>query len=189
MFFQLDKNSIIREILDANIVYDSDENACGVSTCKTDIDAMENEVTLLEVEVKEMRLKYHAMLIENLKKDFEIKELKAQLKEQTKYVKFEKNFSSNAMETMRSYGDEKAQDSKFILTAVRDLYDGRLEDLQTKNLSGRSKGATKQPVTPEKMKILKEIFEERITYSKSDERKTLSQNVKTAIQTINNKKC
>lgn len=175
--------------MEANIIFDSDENECGASSCETEINTMENEVALLEAEAKEMRLKYHAMLIENLKKDFEIQDLKAQLKEQTKYVEFENNFSPDAMETIRSCGDEEAMDSKFILTAVRDLYDGRLGDLQTKNVSGRSKDITKQPVTPEKMNILRGMFKERMTYSKkSDERKTLNRIIKTAIQTINNKK-
>lgn len=185
---QLSEGAItIDEILNAEIEFESDDKC---TSCVGDIKNSEQEITLIQRECKELRRKYHDMLIDNLKKDVEIEDLEMQqVREQSKYTEYTNNFTQKSMETLRSIGNTKADDGKFILAAVIGLYEDRLEILKERNISGRSKSKTKQPMTIEKMKILQGLFTERIQNStefpvRNKNVKTL---IKTAIETINKK--
>lgn len=80
-----------------------------------------------------------------------------------KFTKFSNHFSVEQLAHLRLIGGTKREDSSFILSAVRFMYAGRLDVLKTKTITGRSKpGAKKEQLTPAKVKVLKDIFEERV---------------------------
>lgn len=87
------------------------------------------------------------------------------------FSKFAENrsFTEQQLVTIRSIGNTKTDDSKFISTVMKSLYEGRLEVLQTKSITGRSKpGTQKDKITPEKITIIYDLFTERIDFLVSD---------------------
>lgn len=172
----------INDILNAPIVF-NDECTC----CGSEIKNTEDEIALVGAECKELRRKYHNMLVENIKKDVEIDDLEVKVREQSSYADFKNKLSDESMKTLRSFGIAEGNDSKFVLAAVKGLYEGRLEVVKERNLSGRSKTQKKNPVTPEKMKILQDLFTERIknTTGSAERGQNLNALIKSAIDTIN----
>lgn len=151
-------------------------------SCEAEIKDMEHRTELVEKEHNELRKKYYNALVENFKKDREIESLEDQLK--PKYTSFEDILPEDTMQVIRSLKNTGAKDSKFILTALRGLYVGRLNDLKNINLSGRSKINNKKPMTPEKKTILKKLLKERT--NNTDERvNQLNRYIKAAIESIN----
>lgn len=178
--------------MDSDIIFESDADECSDNSFKHKMEAMEIEIASLEGEVKIKRGKYYEMLLENVKKDFEIDELEKNIqqeKNKTVYADFAKYFSSNWMNTLRSFDRTENEDSKFILSAVRGLYENSLEVLKSKNISGRSKDNSKQPVTPEKIGILRDLLKERVANDQdsAEREKKLNNLIKTSIETINKK--
>lgn len=172
----------INDILNAPIVFEDD-----CTSCASEIKKEDDEIALIEAECKELRRKYHDMLVENIKKDVEIDELEVKIREKSSYAEFTNKFSDESMKTLRSFETAEANDSKYVLAAVRGLYEDRLEVLKERNLSGRSKNRKKYPVTPVKLKILQDIFTERIknTTGFAERRQNLNALIKSAIETIN----
>lgn len=73
------------------------------------------------------------------------------------------NLSEEQLADIRLVGPSKAEDSTFVLTSLRNLYQGRLEILQKKTITGRSKkGETKEMLTPINVDIIKRLFRERM---------------------------
>lgn len=172
----------INDILNAPIVFEDD-----CTSCASEIKNADDEIALIEAECKELRRKYHDMLVENIKKDVEIEDLEVKVREQSSYAEFTNHFSDESMKTLRSFEIAEANDSKFVLAAVRGLYVDRLEVLKERNLSGRSKTQKKYPVTPEKKKILQDLFTERIKNATrlAERGQNLNALIKSAIGTIN----
>lgn len=76
---------------------------------------------------------------------------------------FEKDFNDVQLCTFRSVGPNIRDDSQFVNSVIKVLYDENLHILTKKSVTGRSKpGKTKEAVTPEKHAIVKSIFTERI---------------------------
>ncbi|XP_055307470.1 uncharacterized protein LOC129571679 [Sitodiplosis mosellana] len=107
------------------------------------------------------------------------------------FTSYENHFKKNQLSYLRSLDPRMEMDSHFINTAVKALYDGRLNVLQNKSVTGRSKpGQTKEAVTPEKHRILNGIYSERIltTTAESAEivarKKKLNKYIKDAIHNI-----
>lgn len=92
------------------------------------------------------------------------------------------------MDKINLIGCDEKDDSSFILAVMRGLYDGRVGDLSKKTVTGRSKNdEVKEPVSPAKMCLIKDMFEERMTKSGSgsiERRKKMNKHVKMAIQNI-----
>lgn len=185
--FQLAENSLIANILAANIEFASDSIECSKIACSNEIAALETQIDVVEAENKEMRVKYYDMLVDNLKKDLEIESLEEKCRSNKRYSNFEEHLSTESMDTLRSYDITKKNDSKFVLAAVRGLYANRLEVLKNKTVSGRSKSQPKEKITPTKMTILRELFKTRIgdDMESSGREKSLSKMVKSAIEQIN----
>lgn len=81
------------------------------------------------------------------------------------FSKFAEHFNEQQLVALRSIGITKTDDSKFISTAMKSLYDGRLEVLQTKSITGRSKPGTRKDIfTPEKITIIHDLIAERIDF-------------------------
>lgn len=139
-----------------------------------------------------LKQKYQHALIENLKKDIILHDLTNQ-RNRTKFENFNGVFPNETISSLRSLDSKKECDSSFVLTAVRGLYRENLERLKNKSYSGISKNKTKEALTPEKLKCLRSVYEERLNYIENDvdtseimERKgKFAKHVKTALETIN----
>lgn len=76
---------------------------------------------------------------------------------------FGKNFTPQQLVSLREVGPSIRDDSTFVALALKNLYVDRLQCLQSKSLTGRSKnGEIKTAITPEKVTVLKNIFIDRI---------------------------
>lgn len=138
--------------------------------------------------------KYQAALIENLKKDLILHKLLNQEAE-NEFVEFTGQFPAKTLMELCSLDKAEKNDSSFILTAVRGLYSNDLTQLKNKTYSGYSKTNTKECISPEKIKCLRDIFEKRLELIElsdifvDDARKNkFPKHVKNAIVTINKSK-
>lgn len=79
------------------------------------------------------------------------------------FITFQNNFNPDQLSYLRSISNQSDKDSHFIKTAVEALYEGRLDVLKNRSVTGRSAGGqSKQKMTPQKHSILNTIFTERI---------------------------
>lgn len=170
------------EILDVSLSVDVE---CSNSTCHTEISKLQEEVKASEGRIQEAKKKYHGMLAQNLKKDIQINQLENETKH---YNKFRANISAKTISKLNSFDSSVSKDSLFISTVVKDLYKNDLSKLKERTYSGRvNTKCPKHPITPEKKKVLMNLFRERV--GNSDIRmKNLSKHVKQAIETINRTK-
>lgn len=107
------------------------------------------------------------------------------------FSKFEDTFTEYQLSKLRSVKVDKPGDSNFVLQGVRFLYSSNLAGLSKKSVRGKSNNKT--AVTPEKLKLMKEIFDERleligIDKTEQEKRATRFNNLfHTAISNINKK--
>lgn len=79
------------------------------------------------------------------------------------FSSFFDHLSEEQLAEIRLVGPSKGEDSTFVLTSVRNLYQGRLETLQMKSITGRSKkGESKEMLTPSNVDIIRRLFKERM---------------------------
>lgn len=81
-----------------------------------------------------------------------------EIKKELLFKQFENYFSTDLMFVIRSVCPGSINDRKFVKYCLKGVYEGRREVLMNRTLGGR----TKQKLTPEKLKVLKDIFRERI---------------------------
>lgn len=126
--------------------------------------------------------------MENLKKDIILNDLQKTKKDEG-FNDFHEKFSIGTLKLLQTFGPEQKEDSSFILAAVRGLYQNNLAALKTKSFSGNSLNNNKQALSPEKLKILNDLYERRLSALESgDKRKKLfSKHIKNAIASINKK--
>lgn len=106
---------------------------------------------------------------------------------------FSQQFKGQQLTSLRSIGIEPQNDSKFVRTAMTFLYEGNLEILKTKSLSGRgrTKKHNKETLSPEKVLVLSNLFKERLNMIQIDEckkttrMKSFNRLIKDAIANIN----
>lgn len=77
------------------------------------------------------------------------------------FSEFADKFTQNQIAGLRKIGKTKREDSTFVSLTVNSLYEGQLEMLQNRSVTGRSKAGKKEKMTPEKKEFLK-------IYSKND---------------------
>lgn len=82
-----------------------------------------------------------------------------------------KEFSSEQLAKLQSIGLTTREDSTFVLTVVRALYEERLEVLDKRTVSGRNKN--KEKMTPEKLSTIRKIFRQRLSKVTDDKEKRL----------------
>lgn len=140
---------------------------------------------------QEIKQKYHTALIENLKRDVVLHNLKSK-KNEYRYSEFSAEFCAVALAKLRAFGTSQKDDSTFVLTAVRSLYQNNFGALKDKTYSGISRNKNKQALSPEKLSCLKNVYGKRMEYVRQDlpfmnnERKSnFAKHVKTAIESIN----
>lgn len=87
-----------------------------------------------------------------------------------KFNRFSMDFTSEKLANLRSIGPDKREDSTFVSATIKALYAGRLDVIKNKSLTGRSKTEQqKESITPEKRKIINDIFTEQIQSLTGDE--------------------
>lgn len=109
-----------------------------------------------------------------------------------RFCAFAKDFNNEQLATLRDVPLTMQKDSKFITILVRMIYDGKFECLKHKSVTGRSgkAGENKTPITPQKMDILTNIFNERIQAATEDNfervvrKKKLNKLIKDALSNI-----
>lgn len=83
----------------------------------------------------------------------------------------ENDFSRDGLSALRSIGGTKTDDSKFVLTGMRFLYQGQIKRLENVSVTGASKKKGTQPdaskkskekMSPAKMNAVKSIYTQRL---------------------------
>lgn len=165
--------------------------SCENEACVDEMDKIEAEIAKCMTTYYETKQKYQAALIDNLKKDLILHKL---LNQQTGYNfhAFSGGFPTETLDKLSTYGTAEQYDSTFVLTAVRGMYSHNLSALKNKSYSGLSKTNSKESISPEKMKCLKNIFDKRLEYIESEDfivsderKKKFPKHVKNAIESIN----
>lgn len=105
------------------------------------------------------------------------------------YIKFKESFPSDVLAILRSIDGRILSDSTFVLTCVRSLYKDELDRLKNISVTGRvRKNERKEKMSPQKLKVLRNIFDERLNavVSKSSERvqrtKKVNEHIKSNFQ-------
>lgn len=174
------QKNILSKITESAYVEVVRDDECSNDVCHDEILQINQRIRDCKQKIEKSKQKYHEALVLNLKKDLSIEQLKKQL---TLYDEFRGIFSDTAVEELRKMNDSQKKDSLFIYTALKDLYRNDLTRLKHITYSGR----TKEPMTPEKKKHLKDIFTERLKNSidSTDRLAYLGKHVKTAIENTN----
>lgn len=168
--------------------------SCENEACVDEIDQIEAEIAKCMSTYQETKHKYQAALIDNLKKDLILHKL-LNREAETNFNDFDDRFPAETLHTLRSFDNVEKCDSSFVLTAVRGLYIQNLAALKNKTYSGISKNNSKESISPEKIKCLKDIFDKRMEYIElencvvnGERKKKFAKHVKNAIESINKAK-
>lgn len=116
--------------------------------------------------------------IENLRKSTEHNEPAACTNPQTfnlNFIDFDGDFSTEQLSELRFIGSTKSEDSTIEFMKANYLYEGRLNVLQTKSITGGGKkGKKNELLTPKNVDLIKRIFSERVDCTaKDDEEKII----------------
>lgn len=158
--------------------------ACA-SKCETEKKLLQKEYEAIRAEIRKSQIKYHELLILNVKKDLEIRDLKLAPKDK-RFSEFSTVWPANIIDELRKIDGAQNEDSNFISKVMRGFYHEELYKLKERTYSGRSK----QALTPEKVKYAKHIFSKRLQllgeYDDHGQRyENFSKHVKTSIENIN----
>lgn len=161
--------------------------------CEDEIEALNKELTEYTLEANALKQKYQIALIENLKKDVEIRSLEHKVKS-NKNLKFVE-LSVDTRNKIKLIGDSPRDDNSFVSCVLNDLYNGNIESIKQKSLSGRSKTSTStanSEISPDKKKTLEKLFQERLSYlppSEVDEerKKRINKLIRNVIDTAKRK--
>lgn len=154
-----------------------------IDTCKRILEQKDHEIRLLKIQLNDQ------CHIEHGKKT-----------EELLFSSYKNDFTSAGLSTLRSMAGEQPEDSNFVLTGMRFLYQGQLHRLGSISLSGRSKNKSNDNVksnekmSPKKVNAMKGVFTERLNAMKLEEevykqRATrINILINNAIQNLNSKK-
>lgn len=157
------------------------DDECTNDVCHTEFLQMKKQICDYKRKIEESKNEYHEALVSNLKKDMKIENLQEQLRK-SQYDEFHGIISSEAIDQLKKIDHSRKKDSSFILAAVQDLYSSDLSRLKHITFSGRNKN----PMTPEKKKILADLFGERMKDNPDDTERlnNFGKHVKSAIENI-----
>lgn len=120
-------------------------------------------------QIKALKEQYIDKLTKNFQLDYVLGQLESQLKspetENTPDAQlndhiFPEFLTDSQLSELRLIGKDKSKDSTFVLSVVRQLYANNLSIVKNKSVCGRKN--KKEPMTPEKSNVLKEIFNQRL---------------------------
>lgn len=175
------------ELIEVDVVQETEDSECANTKCHDEIKDIQSRIEKVEHEIVLAQESYHRELIANLKKDIQIEELEKQTEslKSFRYDAFRNNISEAAISELKAINDSEAKDVAFITIAVNDLYRDDLSKLKNKTYSGRQK----EPMTPAKVKILQDLFNERLENDSenTNRKKKFSKCIKTSIEIINKK--
>lgn len=158
-----------------------DDSECANYVCHAEIQEFQREISEYKQKVEESKNQYHEALVLNLKKDMKLEQLQKTL-QKSQYDEFRGIISDDAIIKLNSIDYSVKKDSIFILTAVKDLYRNDLARLKQITFSGRR---NKNPMTPEKKKVLSDLLKKRMANNPDDSRiNNLGKYVKTSIESI-----
>lgn len=114
-------------------------------------------------------------------------------REQPSFNNFSNNFVDNHLAHLRSIGPTQRDDSTFVSFSLRFIYNENMDCIKGKTLTGRGKNKNepKKMLTPDKVVVLKNIFNERLNMVtvNADERnarnKLFNKHVSNAIGNVN----
>lgn len=138
--------------------------------CQGEIDLLNQNLQYLLEKQKQLKNKYHELLVENIKKDIIINDLKEKI-ESEKINHYSGVLSSNCVQKLKIIDKSKKKDSTFIKCIINELYSK--EELKKKTVHGKSKDSKKTPISPEKKKLLKKLLEERLQDVDDEEEREL----------------
>lgn len=130
---------------------------------------MTTSILKLQKEVKDARKLYFSLLQTNFQKDMTIASLDSQLNMRDDgapsagpepFKRFADFFNENDLVHLRGIDHRSASDSTFIRQSLKFLYRNNLHVLSNKSAKGNK---NKESITPQKMMILSNIFDERVS--------------------------
>lgn len=89
--------------------------------CEDEIDALKKELKFWSEKSENLKLEYGKKLIENLKKDIEIRDLNKK-SDSKKFNSFKETLSPHCLEAIKKIDNSPSKDSVFIRYALKDLY-------------------------------------------------------------------
>lgn len=93
----------------------------------------------------------------------------AAIDQSTAYAEFVDNFTESQLCEFRSISFDAKKDCTFVFKLITAVYDP--ETLKTKSFTGRSKtNIIKKPLTPEKVELLRSVYQKRIEYDGNNDR-------------------
>lgn len=157
-----------------------DSNAVSTNICTNDLCLIERtklNKTLADIKSEIMRINKALAVATNIcnEKDEKIRRLQQQINESsgnvesivniqsnqnkhTQMMSFANFFTEKQIKAIESIGLSTLEDSSFVLNVVRSLYSTNLHKLQNVSISGRSKDGKKMKMSPEKSRIIKDMF-------------------------------
>lgn len=156
-FFHSEMESNVNDILNAEILFD--EN-CSNENCELEIQSLKDEIGQCKAKLKETKDKYHAALVQNLKKDIEIEDLSKKAEQITDELEI--FFDTKTQKKMLLVSSSERDDSTYILMAVRYLFRDKIDSLSNYSISGRSKSGAKEIFPEKEAEIIRKIFEKRM---------------------------
>lgn len=155
------------------------ENDC----CQEEILDLKGKINNYVLKCTELKVEYKNLLIENLKKDVKIRDLRKEL-EADKFLKFKKKISANCLINLRDIGNSSKEDSTFVSCVMNDLY--TLQTLASLTLGGRSQAGNQTGISAEVKDLVEKMFAERLSYVARQEvndrrRNNLSKLIRNAI--------
>lgn len=100
------------------------------------------------------------------------------------FSNYSDDISEENLATLRSIAGIKSADSTFNLNAIRFLHSDDLSNLLNKTVTGINKGRPTQPISPDKLALLKCLYNERISHLRTREKK-FNRHVGHALTNIN----
>lgn len=152
--------------------------------CCDELASLTEQLENLNSKLKEIKLKYQNALVDNLRKDLIILELRNKI-EPVKFSSYDGILTESVLSEMRLLDDSPKNDSLFMYLILNDIYG---ESLKDKNLSGKNKqDIIGGLIPPETKQLVKDLFLERIkstpTTSEVDERSgNLNKYIRNAIE-------
>lgn len=151
--------------------------------CEEEKEHLNAELHKLVLESNGLKENYKNLLILNIQKDVEIRDLKKK-REKNKFTQFKGILSQLCLDKLEIFGNSVEQDSSFVCCVVNDLFD--ISTLKNLTLSGRSKSGEKSEIAKEKKGNLEAIFKQRLAHVPRQEfnearEKSLNKHIRNAI--------
>lgn len=156
-----------------------------ISRCKSVLKEKDDEIQRLQNEIGSDVGNKNASSVQPAEPDIASANMES-------FVAFGAYFTNDELSHLRSIGPDNSSDSTFVLQCVKFLYKQNLHVLKHKSVTGKStKGEVKEPISPNKYKILTDVFDERVNITTQNavnckpRAKGLNKFIKNAINNVN----